>query len=65
MKNRKFINSEIEAKNGDLHKRNGYINSEKPIESKLTNGHLVSLIVRVKNWEISIHEKSIKKQHPK
>lgn len=59
MKNRKFVNSDIEPKNNDLHLRNGYSNSENTIKSKLKNGHQVSKIITVKNWEISIHEKSI------
>lgn len=65
MKSRKFVNSDIGPKNNDLHLTNGYINSENTIKSKLTNGHQVSTVIHVKNEEISIHEKSIKKQLPK
>jgi serine palmitoyltransferase len=39
MKNRKFVNSDIEPKKNGLHLRNGYSSSEKTIKSKLTNGH--------------------------
>lgn len=67
MKNRKFVNSDIEPKSNDLHLRNGYSNSENAIKSKLTNGHQVSIIITVKNGGNSIHKKSIsntpKKSH--
>ena len=58
MKNRKFVNSEIEPKNNDLHIINGYSSNGTIIKTKLTNGHQVSTIIHVKKLEIFIHKKN-------
>ncbi|CAG9798350.1 unnamed protein product [Chironomus riparius] len=39
MKNRKFVNSDIEPKKNGIHHTNGYRSSENIIKSKLTNEH--------------------------
>lgn len=43
MKNRKYVNGDVEPKNKDYHLGNGYISNGNTIKNKISNGHHVSI----------------------